>query len=126
MGGIVIPLFQVNVDAITPRILLHDTDQLRQEHILRPVRIIPQCFEDTVRSVIGYRQQPFDVGPFIDVCPHNRTSSDGNTALIDFPCGTDLKRKESDLADTVTVITERLIHPGIAHECPHHNCFAFQ
>lgn len=52
--GIPVAFFQVDVDAIAPRIFLHDADDLRKEHILRAVRIITQGAEDAVRTVIRH------------------------------------------------------------------------
>ena len=40
MGGIAVPAFQVNVDAVTPGVFLHDADDLRKEHLLRPVCVV--------------------------------------------------------------------------------------
>ena len=41
MGGIAVPAFQIDVDAVAPGVLLHDADDLRKEHILRPVCVVP-------------------------------------------------------------------------------------
>lgn len=49
---------------------LTELEKLRKEHILRPVCVLPQCFEDAVRAVIGDRQQPFDVRPLSYIRPH--------------------------------------------------------
>ena len=36
MGGVAVAFFQVDINAGAPRVFLHDADQLRQEHVLRP------------------------------------------------------------------------------------------
>lgn len=70
MCRVAITFFQVDVHAVTPRIFLHDTDDLREEHILRAVRVIPQGTEDAVRSVIRHGQQPLDMRIAVDVGHH--------------------------------------------------------
>ena len=70
MRGISVPAFQVDIDTVTPRIFLHDTDNLREEHILRTVRVIPQSRKDAVCAVIGDGQQPVDVRVLVDVGQH--------------------------------------------------------
>ena len=118
MSGIAIAFFQVDIDAVTPRVFFHDADDLRKEHILRAVRIIPQSGEDAVVAVIGNRQQPLDMRPLVDVGHHGR---DGNASLIDFPGSPYLEGEQPNLADTVAVVPQSVIHPGVAHESPHHD-----
>ncbi|OFA24638.1 hypothetical protein BW28_05840 [Clostridioides difficile] len=118
MRGIAIAFFEVDVDAVTPRIFLHDADKFREEHILRSVRVVPQGFEDAVRSVIRYGQKPLDMRIAVDVGEHigNR-----HAALVNLPSSPDLEGEKSDLADAVAVVTQSVIHSGVAHERPHHD-----
>ena len=101
MGGVAVPSFQVNVDAVTPGVLFHDADDLRKEHLLRPVCVVPQGAEDAVRPVIRHRQQPLDMGPFVDVGEHIRNR---HAALVNLPGGPHLKGEQPDLADAVAVV----------------------
>ena len=122
VGGIVIAFFKVDIHATAPRIFLHDTDKFRAEGVLCAVRVITESLEDRVCTVIGNGKQPTDVGPLVDVGQH---IADSNTAFGNRSRGIHLERKQTNGVDTVAVITESLIHTGIAHECPHHDAFAF-
>ena len=124
--GVIIPFLQIDVHAVTPRVFFHDPHKLRKKHILRPVRVLPQCLENAVRAVIGDRQQPFDVRPLSYIRPHGGAFRNGNAALINFPGCPDLERKQPYLADAVAVIPERLVHPCIAHERPYHDLLSFE
>ena len=118
MRGIPIAFLQVDVYAVTPRVFLHDADNFREELILRTVGIVPQGFEYAVRSVIRHGQKPLDMRIAVDVGEH---IADRHAALINLPGSPDLEGKQSDLADAVAVITESVIHSGVAHESPHHD-----
>ena len=118
MRGITIAFFQVDIDAITPRVFLHDADDLREELILCAVGIVPQGFEDAVRSVIRHGQKPVNMRIAVDVGEHigNR-----NAALVNLPGSPDLEGEQPDLTDAVAVIAQSVIHSGVAHESPHHD-----
>ena len=122
VGGIAVPTFQVDVNAIAPGILLHDADDLREEHLLRPVCVVPQGAEDAVCAIVGHGQKPLDMGPPVDVGEHIR---DRHTAFIDFSGRSYFKGEQPDLADAVAVIPQGFVHPGVAHERPYHDLFAF-
>ena len=62
------------------------------------------------------------MGPFVDVGEHIR---DRHTAFIDFSGCSYFKGEQPDLADAVAVIPEGFVHPGVAHERPYHDLFAF-
>ena len=70
VGGIIITFFQVDIHAIAPRVLLHNTDKFGAEGVLCAVRVITQSLEDRVRTVISNSKQPTDVRPFIDIRHH--------------------------------------------------------
>ena len=70
MGGIAVPTLQIDVDAVTPGIFLHDADDLRKEPVLRPVRVVPQGAEDAVCAIVCHGQKPVDMGPLVDVSEH--------------------------------------------------------
>ena len=118
MRGIAIAFLKVDVHAVTPRIFLHDADKLREEHILRSVRVVPQGSEDAVRSIIRNGQEPLDMPIAVDVGEH---IADFHAAFINLPGCPDLEGEQPDLADAVTVITQSVLHPGVAHERPHHD-----
>ena len=123
MGGIVIAFFQVDVHAIAPGVLFHDADKFGAEGVLCAVRIITQGFEHRIGAVIGNRQKPADVGPFVDVGHHagNTHAAFGDrSSLIHF------EREQANGINAVTVVTQGFIHSGIAHECPDHNAFSFE
>ena len=54
----------------------------------------------------------------IDVGEH---IADCHAAFINLPGYPDLEGEQPDLADAVTVIAQSVIHPGVAHESPHHD-----
>lgn len=116
--GIPIAFFKIDVDAVTPRIFLHNADDLREKHILRAVRIVPQGAKDAVRSVIRHGEEPVDVRIAVDVGEH---TADRHAALVNLPGSPDLEGEKTDLADAVTVVAQSIIHPGVAHESPHHD-----
>lgn len=118
MRGIPIAFLHVDVDAVTPRIFLHDADDLREEHILRSVGVVPQGTEDAVRSVIRHGKEPVDVRIAVYVGEH---TADRYAALVNLPGSPDLEGEKSDLADAVAVIPQSVIHSGVAHERPHHD-----
>lgn len=91
MRGVAVAFFEVDVNAVTPRVFPHDTDDLREELILCAVGVIPQGFEDVVRTVIRHGQKPLDVRPLIDVGHHGR---DGNARLINLPGSPDLEGEQ--------------------------------
>ena len=118
MRRIIVALLKVDIDAIAPRVFFHNADKLRKEHILGTVRVITQGPKDAVRTIIGHGQQPLDMTITVDIGNHIR---DCHTAFIYLTGRSYLKRKETDLTDAVPVISERVIHSGVAHECPHHD-----
>ena len=122
VGGISIAFFKVNIHAVAPRIFLHNTDKFRAEGVLCAVRIITDSLKNAVRTVIGNGKQPTDVWPLFDIGQHIANS---NTAFSNRSRGVHFERKQTDGVDAVTVITECLIHSGVAHKCPHHDTFAF-
>ena len=122
-GGVIIAFFQVDIHTAAPRVLFHDADEFGAVFILCAVRIVAQCFEDGVCTVIGNGKQPTDVGPFVDVGQH---IADSNTALGDGAGLIHLEGKQTDGVDAVSVIAQGFIHSGIAHEYPDHNAFAFE
>ena len=122
MGGIAVPTLQVDVNPVAPGIFLHNADDLREELVLRSVRVIPQGTEDAVCAIVCHGQKPLDMGPPVDISEHIR---DCHTAFIDFSGCSYLKGEQPDLADTVSVVPQGFIHPGIAHERPYHDLFAF-
>ena len=124
--GVISAAFQVDVDAGTPRIFLHDADDLCEELVLRAARVIPERGKNAAGAVVGDGQKPGDVRPFVDVVFHGGAVGNGNAALVNLPGRTDLEGEKPDLADAVAVITQRLIHPGIAHKRPDHDFLAFE
>ena len=114
---------QVDVHPGAPWVFLHDPHQLREEFILRPVCVIPQRSKNGCRAVVHHGQHPLDVRPFVDIRHHggNARSRFGNCA-----CCIHLKCKNAHGIKTVTVITERLVHPAVPHERPHHAPLALQ
>ena len=118
MRGIAIAFFQVDIDAVTPRIFLHDADDFGEELILRAVRVVPQGFEDAVRSVIRHGKKPVYMRITVDVGEH---IADRHAAFVNLSGSPDLEREQSDLADAVAVIPQSVIHSGVAHESPHHD-----
>ena len=92
MRGIPVALLKVDVDAVAPRVFFHNADDLRKEGILRTVGIIPYSGKNTVRAIVGYRQEPFDVRPSVDVGQH---VGDGHAAFRDDTGARYLKRKET-------------------------------
>ena len=67
MRGIPVALLKVDVDAVAPRVFFHNADDLRKEGILSAVGVIPESSKDTVRAIVGYRQQPFDMRPSVSI-----------------------------------------------------------
>ena len=94
MRGISVAFLKVDVDAVTPRVFFHNADDLRKEGILSAVGVIPESSKDTVRAIIGYRQEPFDVWPSVDVGQH---IGNGHAAFRDDTGARYLKRKETYL-----------------------------
>ena len=123
MRGIPVALLKVDVDAVAPRVFFHNADDLRKEGILSAVGVISESCKDTVRAIVGYRQQPFDVRPSVEVGQH---VGDGHAAFRDDTGARYLKRKETYLREAVSICGKCLIHSGIAHECPDHAFAAFQ
>ena len=117
MRGISVPALQIDVDAVAPRIFLHDADDFREEGVLRSIGVVTERLEDAVRAVIGNGQKPFDVRPHIDIGQH---TGNADARFINLPGNPDLEGEKSDLADSVAVIPQGVIHPGISHESPHH------
>ena len=94
MRGISVAFLKVNVDAVAPRVFFHNADDLRKEGILSAVGVISESCKDTVRAIVGYRQEPFDVRPSVDVGQH---VGDGHAAFRDETGARYLKRKETYL-----------------------------
>ena len=63
-------------------------------------------------------QQPLDVSPHIDVGEH---IGDCHVAFVNLPGCPNLEGEQSYLADAVAIISESRVHPGVAHERPHHD-----
>jgi len=83
----------------------------------RSIGVVTERLEDAVRAVIGNGQKPFDVRPHIDIGQH---TGNADARFINLPGNPDLEGEKSDLADSVAVIPQGVIHPGISHESPHH------
>ena len=94
MRGISVAFLKVDVDAVTPRIFFHNANDLRKESILSTVGVIAERCKDTVCAIIGYRQQPFNVRPSVDVGHH---IGNGHAAFCDDTGARYLKRKETYL-----------------------------
>ena len=54
----------------------------------------------------------------IDVGEH---IADSHAAFVNLPSSPDLEGEQTNLADAVTVVAQSVIHPGVAHESPHHD-----
>ena len=112
---------KVNVHTGAPRIFFHDAHKLCQEGILGTVRVISQRSKNGCRTVIHDGKHPLDVRPFIDVGQHGRYAGAG---FRDGAGGVHLEGEDAHRIQSVSVITQRLIHSGVAHEGPDHTALA--
>ena len=122
VGGIIVTFLKVDIHATAPRVFFHNTNKFGAEVVLCAICVVTDSLKNRICTIICNGKQPTDVWPFVNIGQH---IADCNTAFSNRSCGVYLKRKQTNGIDAVTVVTERLIHSGIAHERPHHDAFAF-
>ncbi len=99
------------------------TISLREELILRPARVVPQRSKNGCRAVVHHGQHPLDVRPFIDIGHHG---GNARACLRNCACDIHLECKNTHSVQPVAVIPERLVHPAVPHEAPHHAPLSLQ